>query len=71
MPVHTTSNSSSKGSQLDLFVADTANRPVPPDGFKGVAILVVEGKSQRIPLEPADRKLSGMATQSFPPIPKE
>ena len=60
----------SKGSQLDLFVADTANKPVPPDGFKGVAILVVEGKSQRIPLEPADRKLSGTVDAKLPANPK-
>jgi len=58
------------GSQLDLFVADTANKPVAPAGFKGVAILVIEGKSQRIPLEPADRKLSGMTDAKLPADPK-
>ena len=60
-----------KDTVLDLFVADTADRPVPPEGFKGVAILIVDGKSQRIPLEPADnRKLSGMATAKLPANPK-
>lgn len=59
-----------KDSVLDLFVADTADKPVPPDGFKGVAILVVDGKSQRIPLEAGDRKLSGMAGVKLPANPK-
>src|SRR5215207_7773048 len=59
-----------KGSELTLFVADTADKPVPPDGFKGVAILVVDGKSQRIPLEAADRKLSGTAGVKLPANPK-
>ena len=60
----------SKGNQLDLFVADTADKPVPPDGFKGVAILIVDGKSQRVPLEPTDKKLSGMAGVNLPANPK-
>jgi hypothetical protein len=60
-----------KDTVLDLFVADTANQPVKPEGFKGVAILIVDGKSQRIPLEPADnRKLSGIATTKLPGNPK-
>ena len=59
-----------KGSDLDLFVTDTADKPVPPDGFKGVAILIVDGKSQRIPLEPADKKLRGTAGVKLPANPK-
>lgn len=60
----------SNGKQLDLFVADTADRPVPPDGFRGVAILIVDGKSQRIPLDPVDKKLSGTSGVSLPADPK-
>src|SRR5215208_3467474 len=60
-----------KDTVLDLFVADTANHPVKSEGFKGVAILMVDGKAQRITLEPADnRKLSGAATAKLPPNPK-
>lgn len=59
-----------KGSELALFVADTADKPVPPAGFKGLAILIVDGKSQRIPLEAADRKLSGTADVKLPANPK-
>jgi hypothetical protein len=59
-----------KGSELDLFVADTADKPVLPNGFKGVAILMVDGKSQRIPLEPTDRRLSGVAGVKLPANPK-
>ena len=59
-----------RGSQLDLFVADTADKPVPPGGFRAVAILIVDGQSQRVSLEPADRKLSGMAGAKLPQNPK-
>ena len=60
-----------KDSVLDLFVADTADKPVPPEGFKGVAILIVAGKSQRIPLEPAgNRSLRGMTGDKLPANPK-
>jgi hypothetical protein len=60
-----------KDTVLDLFVADTADKPVPAEGFKGVAILIVGGKSQRIALEPADnRSLRGMADVKLPANPK-
>jgi hypothetical protein len=55
----------SSGGQLDLFVADTANKPVAPVGFKGVAILVVEGKSQRIPLEPDETLFKDTVSRFF------
>ena len=43
-----------KGDTVDVFVSDGSQKPVPANGFKGTAILVVGGKSTRIPLEPAD-----------------
>ncbi|MFN3351052.1 MAG: hypothetical protein ACK41X_19065, partial [Pseudorhodoplanes sp.] len=42
-----------------------------PTGFKGLAILAVGGKSQRIVLEPAEGgKLTGKATGNLPAEPK-
>ena len=51
-----------KGTRLEVFVSDAKDAPLPATGFKGLAILVIEGKPQRIPLQPegADR-LSGSA----------
>ena len=60
----------SKANQVDLFVVDTADKLVPPGGFKGVAILIVDGKSQRIPLDPVDNKLSGTSGVNLPANPK-
>lgn len=49
-------------SKVTVFLTDAENMPVPAAGFKGNAILVIDGKSQRILLEPADgSKLSGTA----------
>lgn len=49
-----------KGTRLEVFVSDADEKPLPATGFKGLAILVIDGKPQRIPLHPdsADR-LSG------------
>lgn len=51
-----------KGTRLEVFVSDANDKPLPATGFKGLAILVIDGKPQRIPLQPegADR-LSGTA----------
>lgn len=49
-----------KGTELAIYVRDTADKPVPTDGFKGTAIFVVDGKPQRIVLTPAgENRLSG------------
>jgi hypothetical protein len=52
------------GATLDVFVSDNLDRPVSATGFKALAIIVIDGKTQRVPLEPtADGKtLSGMAS---------
>ena len=51
-----------KGTRLEVFVSDANDKPLPAAGFKALAILVIDGKPQRIPLQPegADR-LSGTA----------
>jgi hypothetical protein len=56
---------------VDLYVTDGNDKPVPAAGFKAVAILVVAGKSQRIPLEPAEgSRLTGKAPVPIPANPK-
>ena len=37
-----------------VFLSDTDDRPIPAAGFKGMAILVINGKSERFALEPGD-----------------
>src|SRR6185436_8323829 len=60
-----------RDSVVDVFLTDASDKPVTPTGFKGVAILVVGGKSLRVTLEPADNtKLSGKAVSSLPAEPK-
>ena len=52
-----------KGEVVDVYLADHDDKPVPATGHKGVAILMADGKSVRIVLEPAgDAKLSGKAS---------
>ena len=52
-----------KSDIVDVFISDESEKPVAASGFKGTAILVAGGKSQRIVLEPVDgARLSGSAT---------
>lgn len=45
---------------LAIFIYDHSEKPVATDKFKGTAILVVDGKSERIVLSPAgENKLAG------------
>ena len=60
-----------KGETVDVFVSDGSQKPVPAEGFKGTAILVVGGKPARVPLEPADgNRLSGKAPVALGDSPK-
>lgn len=59
-----------KGPSLEAFVTGADAKPVAPRGFKGVALLVVEGKAQRIPLAPEGGRLAGQAQVPLPPTPK-
>src|SRR4051794_10030380 len=57
----------SKSDKLELFVSDENQKSIPATGFKAIAILVVNGKPQRILLEPAgSARLSGTATVVLP-----
>ena len=56
-----------KGTALDVFLSDHSDKAVKTEGFKGTAIFVVGGKSERIPLTPAgENKLSGTSTVTLP-----
>lgn len=51
------------GKALTVFIHDHNEKPVSTKGFKGTAILVVQGKSERILLTPEpDNRLIGTAT---------
>lgn len=52
---------------VSLYLSDGADKPVPADGFKANAILLVDGKAQRFPLTPAGgNRLSGTAAIAIP-----
>ena len=60
-----------KATAIEVFLIGENDKPVDPKGFKGVAILMVAGKSARIVLEPAgDTRLSGKAANDLPAQPK-
>lgn len=54
------------GSNVAVFVSDSDSKPVPPTGFKALAILNASGKAQRITLSPSGGKLAGSADTSLP-----
>ena len=49
-----------------VYLSDAADKPVPAEGFKGVAILTVAGKAQRITLSPMDDHLAGISLVAVP-----
>jgi hypothetical protein len=52
---------------VTIYLADAEGKPIPAAGFKANAIFVVDGKSQRFTLEPADgSKLVGTAPVAVP-----
>ena len=60
-----------KESLIEVFLTDAGDKPVAPAGFKGVAILVIGGKSARVALEATDdTRLSGRAASAVPTEPK-
>lgn len=60
-----------KSEVVDVFISDAGEKPVATSGFKGTAILVAGGKSQRVVLAPVDgKRLSGSATTALPSQPK-
>lgn len=60
-----------KGRSVDVFVTDANDKPVSVEGYKGTAILIIDGKPQRIPLAPsAANRLTGAAIVNVPSAPK-
>jgi hypothetical protein len=60
-----------KSETIDVFISDESDKPVAASGFKGTAILVAGGKSQRVVLAPVDGvRLSGSAPAALPSQPK-
>jgi hypothetical protein len=51
------------GAAIEVLVSDATDKPLPATGFKALAIMVIDGKTQRIALEPAadGKKLVGKA----------
>ena len=53
--------------EVAVFLTDNSEKPVTTAGFKGTAILIAEGKAQRIALEPGQsNQLTGKSTVSLP-----
>jgi hypothetical protein len=49
-----------------VYLSDAKDKPIPATGFKGLAILTVSGKAQRIELAPQDTRLGGAAPVAIP-----
>lgn len=49
-----------KGNTLDVFITDHSETPIATKGFKGTAVLIVDGKPAKISLAPrGDNSLTG------------
>lgn len=60
-----------KDDTVSVYLIDHNNKQVPLAGYKGVAILSIDGKSQRIVLEGGDgSRLAGKAAAALPAQPK-
>lgn len=60
-----------KDKTVEVYLLDGSEKPVPANGFKANATLVVGGKPARVTLAPADgNKLTGTAEFSLPANPK-
>jgi hypothetical protein len=49
-----------------VYLSDAKDKPIPATGFKGLAILTVGGKAQRIELAPQDTRLGGSSPVAIP-----
>jgi hypothetical protein len=60
-----------KSDLVDVYISDANQKPLATAGFKGLAILVAGGKSQRVVLAPVEgARLSGSAAAALPNQPK-
>jgi hypothetical protein len=59
------------GTNVDVYLTGKSDKAVAAAGYKGVAILLVGGKPQRIVLEPtADNRLTGKASAAIAGAPR-
>lgn len=60
-----------KGALLDVYLRDHSDKAVSTEGFRGAAILVIDGKPERITLTPAGgNQLKGASSVNIPAEPK-
>ena len=60
-----------EGSTLTIHIRDRDDSPVQTNGFRGTAVLTVEGRAQRIALSPSgENRLTGTAPGTLPPQPR-
>lgn len=60
-----------KEKTVEVHLTDAGDKPVGAAGSKGLALLIVDGKSQRIALSPAgEYHFAGTATVVLPKLPK-
>jgi hypothetical protein len=56
----------SKSDKVDLYISDANQKPIAATGFKAIGVFVVNGKAQRIAMEPAgNARLSGTASDAL------
>ena len=66
-PATSTSRSCRRHTVLQVYLRDQSDQAVKTEGYKGVAIFVIDGKPQRIPLMPAgENRLSGTSSRRAP-----
>ncbi|MGA8294352.1 MAG: hypothetical protein WB820_18055 [Rhodoplanes sp.] len=59
------------GSVLHVYLRDHSDKAISTEGYKGTAVLVIEGKAERISLTPdGENKLKGTAPTPLPAAPK-
>jgi hypothetical protein len=60
-----------QGSSLTIYVSDRNDSPVETNGFRGTAVLTIDGRAQRVTLTPAgENRLTGMASAPLPAQPR-
>jgi hypothetical protein len=59
-----------KQTSVEVYLTDANEKAMAATGYKGIAILTVGGKAQRIELTPAQDKLTGTSPVALPAQPK-
>lgn len=59
-----------KQTTVEVYLSDAKQKALAPTGYKGVAILTVGGKAQRIELTAGPDKLTGTSPAALPAQPK-